>query len=328
VKQVDAASFQRSVELWVCDRNANRLLALDRSLLVLGEVLVDRPLGIAARSDGGVWVRAVREGGEVLASFSARGELLAEIELGMLHDLESDEVDRAVVLQASAMGSRSLLRIGGDGACLELACLEGGDFLACGDGTILVGTSAGVLRLLDGGGRELARRSLGMQLLAVAAAPGRAFWALAGGEKHDAFLLDGRLHSALGYPRAVELCSGGAAAGALPFAITSDGAAWTIGKRAHEVQRIGESSASFRGWVELPRSCPVLDAEPLRRSGLVVASPGALVAIEPFGGGWRSRRVQGGFGCLCDVETVPRSPRSALSQEPGTLSNPRAFPGR
>lgn len=140
------------VRVWLADRDADRVVGLDRALMVVHSTPVVAPTEVEARSDGGAWVISAAAGDPLgphrLLRLSAAGATLAACDLDVVYDLSVDPADRAIVVDASA----GAVRVGvyDDSAARTLSWSVAGAICAAGDGRrVLVGTSVGSLARFD-----------------------------------------------------------------------------------------------------------------------------------------------------------------------------------
>jgi len=140
------------VAVWLCDRDGNRVLGLDRHLLQVRSIALRAPLEIEARSDGGAWVVSAAAGDPLgphdLLRLSAAGELSLVAALKPVFDLCSDEAGRALVLDLGDGAAR--LQLFEPGSALAWSRVWPGALSAVARADrVLVGTSAGSLALFD-----------------------------------------------------------------------------------------------------------------------------------------------------------------------------------
>lgn len=147
-----AAAPAAIVRVWLADRDAGRVIGLDRALMVVHSIPVVAPTEVEARSDGGAWVISAAAGDPLgphrLLRLSAGGATLASCGLDSVHDLAVDPLDRAIVVD----GMAGAVRVGvyDDSAVRTLSWSVAGAICAAGDGRrVLVGTNAGTLLRFD-----------------------------------------------------------------------------------------------------------------------------------------------------------------------------------
>lgn len=140
------------VAVWLCDRDGNRVVGLDRNLLEIRSVPLRAPLEVEGRADGGAWIVSAAQadplGPHELARLSAAGALSVVAALEPVLDLYSDELGRALVLDLTGAGAR--LQLFEHGSEPAWSRVWPGALCAalCGD-RVLAGTAAGNLALFD-----------------------------------------------------------------------------------------------------------------------------------------------------------------------------------
>jgi hypothetical protein len=288
-----------SVELWVCDRDARRLVGLDPEGLVVREVPVPHPLRLALASPEELVVLCAERPGAAaprrLLRLDGRGALLASLDPGPLaaDALAVDTRGRAHVLRGGAAGS-------------ELWCWDrSGGFRP---------VRAGIAGAGIAGGRDLRAGPGGVWVLgehrAWPATGGE--WPAGPGELLDLAFGSGvawELRRVEGRVRLRRLTDGGIDELPLPGVperVIAGGAglAWCAGSRG----RAWRVEPAPRGGARRGPVAVELPGRPLRGLvpspwGVWVLLPGAVLRLGPRG---ELRFAQGGFESLVDGTTTRR----------------------
>lgn len=275
--------------VWAADRDGGMVLRLDDELLILDARRLPRPSRLLPTLDGGAWVACAREGRPLgahrLVRLDGALEPVAAHELGAVLDLAVGSGDEALVLEARQEGPERVLRCEIGGAPVTLLELPGARALAADQGWWAAGDGRGRLAIRGPGG-EAVTVSLPGALGPLAPAPG-GWWVLA---REGTLLL--RLTRA-GSPLAVASC--GLAAPRL--APDAEGGLWVCDAEGVRVER-RDGAGRLRWARDLPQALALGPAVATADGGLVLAAPGALLALD---GGGALRRGQGGFERLADL---------------------------
>ena len=286
------------VEVWISDRDANRVVGLDRNLLPLRSVALRAPLDIEARTDGGAWViSAVHSdplGPHLLTRLNATGSSSAEFHLAPVLDLAVDPHGRALVIELEPAGER--LRIVDDsGASIWTRAWPGALSIAGSTNRVLVGTASGGLALFDPASPATAPRlsAFGGVLSDVAAGPlPGTWWVLDAAGSCRVALLDSLL--AVMWSKSVGLH-------ALHLApVAGRERVWIADSTQPHVRRFGPGGVLEVDRADLPQSG--LDrACAWRGDSALFTTPGALLHLD---GGGQGSPGQAGFDFLVDVSAL------------------------
>ncbi|MEO6709820.1 MAG: hypothetical protein ABI054_07615 [Planctomycetota bacterium] len=147
-----APAASARVAAWVSDRDADRVIGLDRNLLVVRSVAVRAPIEVEARADGGVWVLSSTHadplGRHQLLRLAADGQVVAHAQLASIFDLCSDEFGHAGVVDFDPSGE-TVHVFDAAASPIWLRAWPGALCIAVQGQRVLVGTMAGELALFD-----------------------------------------------------------------------------------------------------------------------------------------------------------------------------------
>jgi len=300
-------------EVWVVDRGARRVVGLCRRLVPVTQLALEsgelRGSGrrLAPAGPGAAWVAT----GTRVLQVGEDGIVRVDRPAPRVRDLAPQEDGGVVLLERDG----TVRRVGADGQSRARVDVAGARRIA-GRGTRLLvacvlpapagGPPVGWLALVDAGPRAAIvglRRLAGLPLdLAPATGLGDGWWLLEGnGGRGDASRRLARLT-----PLGGEAWSRSVPRGAAWLAPGPDGV-WLEDPERSGLLRIGPR-ARQRAWFEVapalrrPRAATALGA------GLLLATPGALVALAPDG---RVVGSQGGFADLAGLALAPAvRPRS------------------
>lgn len=285
-----------AVALWVVDRDAQRVLQLDRDLFVVGERRLPHPVGVVPTAAGGAWVACALEGrprgAHRLVLLDPDLRELARVELGEVLALAPGFADEVLVLEAPRHSPERVLWVDTQASPRALLELPGARWLATGGGWVAAADGAGRLECLGPGGERTVTVLPG-PLGPLVAAPG-GWWLVADGGRSLARLAHegtplGAARLSLADPRLTPCPSGGV--------WVSGGPTPTLERRG----RGGEAGSELRGLDLALQRGPRLA---LGEERLLVAGPGAMAVIDATG---RTRLAQGGFVGLADVAAAHRS---------------------
>ncbi len=287
-----------AAEVWVADRDDDRVVALDRDLYRVRAHPIRAPVALAVRADGELWVASAAErhplGAHRIVRLGVDGAERAAAKLGPVLALVADGGGDALVLSWPDANERSarVVRVNAAGEIRELVRLPGASALAGAGDAALAGGRGGALVLVaahDGAVR--ARATLGGEIGALAAAEGAGWWALDVAGTGRLVRLDARL------------------------AVLSS---VELGVHAHELAPAGESVWIVDGAEPLARRYGARGALELEVASLplvgwggavawhddacLIAAPGALLHVGRDGA---LLPGQGGFRFLVDVARVP-----------------------
>ncbi|MBK7874373.1 MAG: hypothetical protein IPJ77_01215 [Planctomycetes bacterium] len=288
------------VRAWVADRDAHRVLGLDGDLLRVRELQLGWPLAVAARTDGGLWVLRSGNGtpsfGARLTSVDPAGALVNETWLENSETLELIEGRDALVIElgGAGKGRDRVWRFAPDGVGRILAEGERFNALCASRGTVVLGTSDGVLVRVaaDGTRKELARvvtdRSFGA--LAAGPHPGSIFALDTGPGRRLELRGDD-----LGVVWSVALGFDARHVGVVPGAER----AWVSDVNGARARRYGPGGA-----LELECALPLHGSDHALAfgDGALFAAPGAVLRVDAQG---RLRPGQGGFAWLSGLARAP-----------------------
>lgn len=287
-----APSVPGPTVLWAADRDGDRLVGLDRDLLIERTVPMTWPLEVEVTRDGGVWVLRSEDGqagsSTRLDRLDPQGVLINELYLESCRDL--DVIDDYALALERTNGSVRLVRVRTEGSLFvlqqraDLACVSGSN------ASVLCGTDTGsVLRIDARNGALLAEVQLGGTIGDIARGPTLgSSWALDTQGTGRLFLLDATLAitwaAGVGFP-----C---AHLGPVP----GQERVWIADTSSARVRRFGPAAT-----VELDRQgLPAigLDRVLAWRDEALLLSPGAIVHIDAHG---LLAPGQGGFAWLSDA---------------------------
>ena len=172
--------------VWVADRDADRLVALDETLVAVGSVDAPCPSRVRARSDGTAWCVLPRtcgiDGRHDLARARATGALGRVLALDPVRDLECLDGEDALVVEGDwASANTRVLRVDASGTARQIAVWPQVLAVAGRGDFVLVGTADGDVLLFDArlaGAAPLARAALGGEVGDIAPAPDGGWWVL------------------------------------------------------------------------------------------------------------------------------------------------------
>ncbi len=172
------------VAVWATDRDAGRVIGLDRDLLVAQSIAVRAPTEVEARPDGGAWVVSSLDadplGRHQLLRLQFDGTVAARVPLGPSLDLFGDELGRALTVDLDS-GAERVALFDAQLALLWQRHWPGAQCAAATPQSCLVGTAQGELLLFDLGSPTSAplRTSFGGSISDVAPGPrADTWWAL------------------------------------------------------------------------------------------------------------------------------------------------------
>lgn len=297
-----AGSTRGPVHVWAADRDAHRVVGLDRGLFVVREIAIGWPLAVESRADGGLWVL---RSGNGTASFGMRldaiepdGTVANETYLEPCAAMAlAAGRDALVVEKAPAAGQRDRAwRVEPDGSARVL--LEDRDLAAIVHAPSTVVPSSVILGALDG--RILRVDDSGNRVvLAQTVLPGAWGDLAAGPYAGSAFALDV------------------SPARVLAFLGPDLGARWTVAV-GFDARHLGAVAGEERVWVadasgarirrygpggklELDRTLAQIALDrplALPDGGALFAAPGAILRVDSAG---RPMPGQGGFTWLGDL---------------------------
>jgi hypothetical protein len=283
--------------LWVADRDAGQIYALDSRLILQHRWPCSDPLALAARRDGGLWV--LRSGRDEpdrrprLEHWSAGGERIAMVGLDPCADLDRSAADDALVIEsASAAHTDRALSIEGDGSLSVLCERAGLTCIASSPRSVALGTSDGEVLCLDPAraGSIAKRFRLGGSIADLAAGPdAETWWVLDVGQTRRLFLLDGDLHPR--WTSAIDV----SAAHLAP--VPGQERMWLCDTLEPRLCRWGPGGTLELEVIGLPlagldRACA------WGEGGVLAAAPGAILQLDAEG---HPRPGQGGFNFLTDL---------------------------
>ncbi len=284
--------------VWVADRDASRVYALDANLYVARSVTVDLPVDVEPAPDGGLWVLRAETPSSTsthrLDRFDAAGVLETELWIERALDLAVlGDGDQALILEARAEQLPRLVRVRREGSVFPLYEVAG---LTCVSGeraSAIVGTSNGrVLRVDATTGFVQASADVGGSLVDLARGPtAGSLWALDGAGTGRVLLLasDLSVHWSVTLPRAATSLA----------PVPGEERVWLAAANEPCVVRYGPG-----GVVELDRCglpLPGLGRSLAWRNGLLVAAVGAVLRLDAQGG---LLPGQGGFEHVIDLAPV------------------------
>ncbi|MBK7645214.1 MAG: hypothetical protein IPJ19_19580 [Planctomycetes bacterium] len=278
-----------AIALWVADRDAGELYALDSELILAQRVALARPLDLVRSASGRLFVLRARSGtpGEWLDEFDAQGRCLRELELRACLDLQLAGESALLVDAGPGSAMRHALRLDPDAGLLLLASAPALRCISPSLDSILLGTEDGrVERRASDGSVVLANAALGGGVVDLAPTP----------EPGGVFALDG--------PGRRLLCLapdlGLRWQAPLPFeaahlgVVEGEERVWLLEAGARRVLRYGPG-----GELELERdNLPLTGLTrvlPWNEGGALVAAPGAILALDARG---HLAPGQGGFNYL------------------------------
>lgn len=281
--------------VWVADRDASRVYALDANLYVARSVTVDLPLDVEAAPDGGLWVLRAETPSSTsthrLDRFDAAGVL--ETELWIERALDSSVLgdgDQALVVEARAEQLPRLVRVRREGSVFPLYETVG---MACVSGersSAIVGMASGrVLRVDATTGVEQASAEVGGSIVDLARGPtAGSVWVLDGAGAGRVLLLasDLSVQWSATLPRAAHSLA----------PVEGEERVWLAAANEPCVVRFGPG-----GVLELDRCglpLPGLGRALAWRNGLIVSAVGAVLRLDSHGG---LLPGQGGFDHVVDL---------------------------
>jgi|GEM_PF-5980163 len=300
-----ASAPPASALAWVADHDADRVALLDDGLVELAAADVPCPVRVAARRDGAAWVVAPKGcgagGRHDLVLVRPGGGVARLVSADPVRDLASLDGGDALLLEGAwSASSTRLVRVAADGTARELLAWHDASAVAGAGDRVLVGTVAGTCLVLDANavlGPVLARRGLGVEISAVAPAPGGEWWVLGGASGTRLWRLGPDL--AVRFVR--DLGGTLEELAATPLASAHDRAYMPRTGPTWVVAIDGDGRAPFG--VDLAGVGTPLRGDGLLDGGALFALGGALVRIDRRG---RVAAVQGGFDWLLDASAVPR----------------------
>lgn len=276
------------VRLWACDTAAATLVGLDRDLIVRRRVELPGVRAVAGAPAGGAWALVEREGVVEILRLAASGECLARHPLSRPTVLRPGPGGRALLFERDVGRQRSILILEDGQRPRVLAVLAGVRCAEWGGSDVLLGTSAGELFLFSEAGRVLATSVLGSAITSVTTTADGSHWALC--DAGDLVRLDARLQV-----RARSRLEGAGTTGAELVGLDG-GRVVVLDPGRGELVAYG--SAAIPDWTRQETFLVGLGAGVGWRSGVVVTTPGALVAFDDGGG---CLPGQGGFEFLTAV---------------------------
>jgi hypothetical protein len=298
--------------VWVADRDAGRLVALDGELYVRAHAELAAPVAVGACRDGGAWALDLverRPGGALaLVRVEAGGRTTFTRELvppGRPRRVEpadlfvSDGRDAVVCVVDDARASR-VLRVSAGGRSAPELFVPGARAAAGRGSRVRVGGADGALRVFDRAFDDalVALGGLAAPVLDVAPAPRDAWWVLTGAEEPG----QRTLWLVAGVDLAPRWRTAVAEEARSLAAIPAREAVWIVSTASAQVR----SYAAWRGSGPAARGLPLGGfgaAAGRADGGLYVPAPGALLELDSAG---RIVRSQGGFDFLVAAACVPR----------------------
>lgn len=291
------------VACWATDRDAGALVALDRDLLELRRVGLDRPVELGLRSDRGLWVASAGPGGPVgpheLRRLTGEGVREQELAIGALLDLEVVDGQDALLVELASGPGRRVLRVPSAGLAVEVERSPDAFCAAGRRAELLIGGESGSLRLYrEPSPVPVAQRDFGGVVSDLAPGPDDGSWFVldshGGPNARRLALLERDLSSRW------ERAAGIAALHLVP--VPGAERVWLSDPSGAVARRFGPGGALELSYV--PLALVGADRGAARPDGSVVfAAPGALLELDSSG---QPRPGQGGFDFLSDVEALPR----------------------
>ena len=305
----------KRVALWVADRDANQLVAMDRDFLIATSAAVESPVRVEAMGDGGAYALSAIGGSPIgphgLVHVDSQGGLQQVGVLGAGIDLAKAGDDQVFVVEMGLWGADSrVLRVElGQGAPVGAALRRDLVLFAVSPGatsvgvhvgkgasrsglSVLVGSDTGTLTRYDETGARVQQvTGLAGEIADVAPGPDGGWWVLDVAAPNRLLRLDRDLDLLW----AVE--TGLHSESLAP--VQGEERVWIADSTEPLVRRFGPG-----GVLELSAATVATDFS--RGAGLLsgefwVASPGAALRIDGFGAGLPS---QGGFDYLVDLSSV------------------------
>jgi hypothetical protein len=290
------------IALWLADRDAGEIVALDRDLFVARRIPCAAPLAIEACADGGVWI--VRDKSDAveprrrIERWSADGTRLVSVGIEDCVDLSIGADDAALLVDSAALSHpERASSVSCDGEIhrwldrKDLSCIA-----ACGD-AIVLGTRAGiVVRIARATGEIEAELEVGGDIADVAPGPSDgSVWVLDGAGAGHLMLVDADLRVV--WRARIQLC----AARLAPMA--GEERVWLCDVREPRARRFGPGGA-----LELDASAlPLAGFESAcawNDGGVLLIAPGAVLRLDDRG---RLQPGQGGFNYLVSAARARRS---------------------
>ncbi len=289
------------VVVWAADRDASRVLGLDRELRLARRIPVGFPLDVEPSHDGGLWVLRAETGLSTathrLDRFDATGNLVAELWIERVLDLDILAAgEQALVVELRAGSLPRLVRVRTEGSVfplLERAQLR--SVVGERDSAVLGTGDGAVLRVHAESGSVLASAQIGGNLVDLAPGPvGGEVWALDDSGSGRILLLDANL---------TVLWSAPLARPAAHLAgVRGQARAWVAGTTQPCVTRYGPGGTTELDRCDLPLGG--FDRTLAWRDGVLVTAVGALLRLDRDG---NLRPGQGGFDFLVDLAPRYRS---------------------
>jgi len=296
------ASHGGAPALWLCDRGAKRVVALDRQGFVVDEVRAPLALEVAAGAEGGLWIlQATARGPRAprrLTLFPAERGAGPTLELARAWGLEA--AGSGVRLLAGVAGEEVLLELSPEGSQREIASLPGASrWCSSPAGSLVVLGEGRRLELLrPASGAPVAEpRQLEGACLALAPAPEGWYILEQLAERRRLSRLGAELERVWSRH---ELWKGGGGLQGDFLLPSLEGGVWVLGRRGELARFDGRGELRAGG-----RSLqgPVLGGCPDPAGGCWLFTPGGCLAIDVDA---RPRPGQGGFVELVDACAVPR----------------------
>lgn len=297
---VHAASAARPF-VWVADRDADRLFALDETLVAVGSVDAPCPARVRARSDGSAWCILPRtcgiDGRHDLAQARMGGALGRVLALDPVRDLECLAGEDALVVEGDwASANTRVLRVDASGAARQIAVWPELVAVAGAGDFVLVGTTGGDVLAFDAGvvgGAPLARTSVGGEVGDLAPAPDGGWWVLVVSGGGEVVRLGARLDVRWRAPLGGVVLDLAAVPGEERVWLPHDGAPW--------IDALGEGGV-LEHEIDLARLGDVQRGDGAPGGGCVVAGTGFVLRIARDGA---ALVAQGGFDRVFDLSLTP-----------------------
>jgi len=297
----EVASAAAMPFVWVADRDADRLVALDETLVAVGSVDAPCPTRVRARSDGSAWCVLPRtcgiDGRHDLARARATGTLGRVLALDPVRDLECLNGEDALVVEGDwASANTRVLRVDASGAARQIAVWPQVLAVAGRGDVVLVGTVDGDVLLFDArlvGGAPLARTALGGEVGDIAPAPDGGWWVLDVTGGGELVRLGARLDVLWREPL-----------GALVLdlaAVPNEERVWLPHEAEPWLVALGDGGDVVHE-LDLVRLGDVQRGDGVRGGGCVVAGIGYVLRMARNG---TALLTQGGFDRVADVSVTP-----------------------
>lgn len=284
---------------WVTDRDGHELIGLDPDLLVARSTPIPWPLEVESTRDGGVWVLRSANGqpgaSVRLVRLAADGTAITTLFLDQAEGLDVLDGEQALVLSREGNDVR-VLRVRTEGSWFVVHAGPDVRCAAASRGSVLVGTSTGVVRRIDPATALVVDE---LQLedpvpvddVEPGPTPGTA-WVLAGGGTGRLYLVNEDL--------TVRWATGVGFACRSVAGVPGQERAWIGAENAGRLVRIGPNGVFELDVSGLP-AVGLGALVPWRKGGVLALTPGAVLNVTSTG---TLAPGQGGFAWLSDAARV------------------------